>query len=180
MTVHMSKGLEFEVVFIVGMEEDLFPSQMMLSSRNDLEEERRLFYVAITRAMKKLYLTYSNTRYRYGILKECQPSRFIDEMDKNHIENSIREVKNRSFVKNLISDKKNKIESNTIHAPSENFVESDLNHLKEGMKIEHKKFGYGLIKSIDKTQNHQKAIVNFKLVGEKTLLLSFAKLRIVK
>ena len=74
----------------------------------------------------------------------------------------------------------NKIESNTIHAPSENFVESDLNHLKEGMKIEHKKFGYGLIKSIDKTQNHQKAIVNFKLVGEKTLLLSFAKLRIVK
>ena len=180
MTMHGSKGLEFEVVFIVGMEEDLFPSQMMLSSRNDLEEERRLFYVAITRAMKKLYLTYSNTRYRYGILKECQPSRFIDEMDKNHIENSIGEVKNRSFVKNLISDKKNKIESNTIHAPSENFVESDLNHLKEGMKIEHKKFGYGLIKSIDKTQNHQKAIVNFKLVGEKTLLLSFAKLRIVK
>ena len=180
MTVHMAKGLEFEVVFIVGMEEDLFPSQMMLSSRNDLEEERRLFYVAITRAMKKLYLTYSNTRYRYGILKECQPSRFIDEMDKNHIENSIREVKNRSFVKNLILDKKNKIESNTIHAPSENFVESDLNHLKEGMKIEHKKFGYGLIKSNDKTQNHQKAIVNFKLVGEKTLLLSFAKLRIVK
>ena len=70
MTVHMAKGLEFEVVFIVGMEEDLFPSQMMLSSRNDLEEERRLFYVAVTRAMKKLYLTYSNTRYRYGILKE--------------------------------------------------------------------------------------------------------------
>ena len=176
----MAKGLEFEVVFIVGMEEDLFPSQMMLSSRNDLEEERRLFYVAVTRAMKKLYLTYSNTRYRYGILKECQPSRFIDEIDQNYIENSFGIAKNRNFAKNLISDNKNKIQNNIIHNPSKNFIESDLNDLKEGMEIEHKKFGYGLIKSIDKTQNHQKAVVNFKLVGEKTLLLSFARLRIVK
>ena len=180
MTVHMAKGLEFEVIFIVGMEEDLFPSQMMLSSRNDLEEERRLFYVAVTRAMKKLYLTYSNTRYRYGILKECQPSRFIDEIDQNYIENSFGIAKNRNFAKNLISDNKNKIQNNIIHNPSKNFIESDLNDLKEGMEIEHKKFGYGLIKSIDKTQNHQKAVVNFKLVGEKTLLLSFARLRIVK
>ena len=68
MTIHMAKGLEFPVVFIVGVEEDLFPSQMMISSREDLEEERRLFYVAITRAMKKLYLTYSKTRYRWGKL----------------------------------------------------------------------------------------------------------------
>ena len=67
MTIHMAKGLEFQVVFIVGVEEDLFPSQMMISSREDLEEERRLFYVAITRAMKKLYITYSKTRYRYGL-----------------------------------------------------------------------------------------------------------------
>ena len=72
MTIHMAKGLEFPVVFIVGVEEDLFPSQMMISSRDDLEEERRLFYVAITRAMKKLYITYSKTRYRYGMLKDCE------------------------------------------------------------------------------------------------------------
>ena len=81
MTIHMAKGLEFPVVFIVGVEEDLFPSQMMISSREDLEEERRLFYVAITRAMKKLYLTYSSTRYRYGMLKDCEKSRFIKERE---------------------------------------------------------------------------------------------------
>ena len=99
---------------------------------------------------------------------------------ENYIENSFGIAKNRNFAKNLISDNKNKIQNNIIHNPSKNFIESDLNDLKEGMEIEHKKFGYGLIKSIDKTQNHQKAVVNFKLVGEKTLLLSFARLRIVK
>ena len=81
MTIHMAKGLEFPVVFVVGVEEDLFPSQMMITTREDLEEERRLFYVAITRSMNKLYLTYSNTRYRYGMLKDCQMSRFIKEIN---------------------------------------------------------------------------------------------------
>ncbi|HKZ36485.1 MAG TPA: UvrD-helicase domain-containing protein, partial [Chryseolinea sp.] len=78
MTIHMAKGLEFSNVYIVGLEEDLFPSQMMLSSRADLEEERRLFYVAITRAKKRLFLSYALTRYRFGRLKNCEPSRFLD------------------------------------------------------------------------------------------------------
>ena len=81
MTIHSSKGLEFKNVFVVGLEENLFPSQMSLNSRTDLEEERRLFYVAITRAEKKLTLTYSTSRYRWGTLTNCEPSRFIDEIN---------------------------------------------------------------------------------------------------
>ena len=85
MTIHMAKGLEFRNVYIVGLEEDLFPSQMMLSSRADLEEERRLFYVAITRAQKGLFLSYALTRYRFGRLKNCEPSRFLDDVDQSFI-----------------------------------------------------------------------------------------------
>ena len=85
MTIHSAKGLEFNNVFVVGMEEDLFPSQMMLSSRADLEEERRLFYVAITRAKKNLYFSYALSRYRFGRLMNCEPSRFIEEVDPNFI-----------------------------------------------------------------------------------------------
>jgi DNA helicase-2/ATP-dependent DNA helicase PcrA len=83
MTVHSAKGLEFKHVFLVGLEEDLFPSQMMLQSQADLEEERRLFYVAITRAEKKLMISYAESRYQFGRLKSCEPSRFIDELDSN-------------------------------------------------------------------------------------------------
>jgi len=181
MTVHMAKGLEFHVVFVVGMEEDPFPSQMMLSSRKDLEEERRLFYVAITRSMRKLYLTYSNTRYRYGILKECQPSRFIEEIDKKYTENMVFGSSKANFAKNLIQKNQKEIDSHRKlrHVPSENFHRSEINNLKEGMKVEHQKFGYGSIQKLDINSHQQKAIVNFKLVGKKTLLLSFAKLRIV-
>ena len=85
MTIHMAKGLEFKHVYVVGMEEDLFPSQMMLSSRADLEEERRLFYVAVTRAKEKLFLSYALTRYRFGRLKQCEPSRFLEEIDPVYI-----------------------------------------------------------------------------------------------
>ena len=105
MTIHMAKGLEFSVVFIVGVEEDLFPSQMMISSREDLEEERRLFYVAITRAMKKLYLTYSSTRYRYGMLKDCEKSRFIKEISPAYLDFDNFNT-NRSLVSNVLKEKK--------------------------------------------------------------------------
>ncbi len=81
MTIHSAKGLEFRNVFIVGLEEDLFPSQMMLESRQDLEEERRLFYVAITRAEQKLSFSYAESRYQWGRLKMCEPSRFLLEVD---------------------------------------------------------------------------------------------------
>ena len=85
MTIHSSKGLEFKNVFVVGLEEDLFPSQMMMSSRADLEEERRLFYVAITRAKENLYFSYALSRYRFGRLINCEPSRFIEEVDPSFI-----------------------------------------------------------------------------------------------
>ena len=82
MTIHLAKGLEFNHVYVVGLEEDLFPSALSSTTRSDLEEERRLFYVAITRAKKKVILTYAKTRYRWGKLNDCEPSRFIDEIDK--------------------------------------------------------------------------------------------------
>ena len=86
MTIHSAKGLEFPYVFIVGLEENLFPSQMSLSSRSDLEEERRLFYVALTRAEKEVQLSYASSRYRWGNLVYCEPSRFIEEIDEKYLE----------------------------------------------------------------------------------------------
>ena len=182
MTIHMAKGLEFPVVFVVGVEEDLFPSQMMISSREDLEEERRLFYVAITRAMKKLYLTYSSTRYRYGMLKDCEKSRFIKEISPAYLDTETFNT-NRSLVSNVLKEKKrnlsplkNVFKKNSNHKISSN----DINELNEGMNVRHQIFGVGKIKKIDLHSNQKKAIVNFKNVGEKTLLLNFAKLKVIK
>ena len=86
MSLHSSKGLEFKNVFIVGLEEDLFPSALSYNSREDLEEERRLFYVGITRAKKNLYISYANSRYRWGKLISCEESRFIEEIDNDFID----------------------------------------------------------------------------------------------
>lgn len=86
MTVHLAKGLEFPFVYIVGMEEDLFPSAMSMNTRAELEEERRLFYVALTRAEKQAFLTYSQSRYRWGKLIDAEPSRFIEEIDASYLE----------------------------------------------------------------------------------------------
>ena len=86
MTIHLAKGLEFPYVYVVGMEEDLFPSAMSIQSRNDLEEERRLFYVALTRAEKQAYLTYAENRYRWGKLSDAEPSRFIEEIDERYLQ----------------------------------------------------------------------------------------------
>ena len=181
MTIHMAKGLEFSVVFIVGVEEDLFPSQMMISSREDLEEERRLFYVAITRAMKKLYLTYSSTRYRYGMLKDCEKSRFIKEISPAYLDFDNFNT-NRSLVSNILKEKKRnlspikKVSTNN----SSSIKSSNIDDLIEGVNVKHEIFGIGTIKKVDNHSNQKKAIVNFKNVGEKTLLLNFAKLKVIK
>ncbi len=181
MTIHMAKGLEFSVVFIVGVEEDLFPSQMMISSREDLEEERRLFYVAITRAMKKLYLTYSSTRYRYGMLKDCEKSRFIKEISPAYLDFDNFNT-NRSLVSNVLKEKKRnlspikKVSTNN----SSSIKSSNIDDLIEGVNVKHEIFGIGTIKKVDNHSNQKKAIVNFKNVGEKTLLLNFAKLKVIK
>ncbi len=186
MTIHAAKGLEFKYVFVVGLEEDLFPSQMMLQSRNDLEEERRLFYVAITRAEKQLYLTYANTRYQFGRLKECEPSRFLEEIDTKFLKQEKNKGKssytnNNSFVKNLSprQNKSHRIVANSIsYKPSADFRPSDVNQLTVGAKVEHLKFGFGIVKELDIQGDDKKARIEFEEVGEKTLLLSFAKLQI--
>lgn len=190
MTIHMAKGLEFPYVFIVGLEENLFPSQMMLSSRADLEEERRLFYVAITRAKKKLFFSYALNRYRYGKLNSCEPSRFLADVAPNYIRvpkkmrstepmTSAPTFSTKNFVKNV---KKEAFARKVIpinHTPSPDFQSSDLALLKEGSKIEHPKFGFGKVKRLDANGSNMKAQVTFETAGEKTLLLSFAKLRIL-
>jgi DNA helicase II / ATP-dependent DNA helicase PcrA len=188
MTIHMAKGLEFKNVYIVGLEEDLFPSQMMLSSRADLEEERRLFYVAITRAESKLFLSYALSRYRFGRLKNCEPSRFIDEVDPTFIKVNERpkvtdSVNTGGYAKSFVSGMKNTMASKPIksrsnYKPSADFEPSDTSGLESGMKVEHPKFGYGKVAEIDTTGANRKAKVNFDDFGEKTLLLSFAKLKI--
>jgi DNA helicase II / ATP-dependent DNA helicase PcrA len=189
MTIHMAKGLEFKYVYIVGLEEDLFPSQMMLSSRADLEEERRLFYVAITRAQKRLYLSYALTRYRFGRLKNCEPSRFLDDIDQRFIKVSSKFSGNESapapggYAKSFISGIKKTISSTpvnkaTAYKPSPDFAPSDTTALKEGMKVEHPKFGFGEVVKMDFSGADRKAKILFNDFGEKTLLLSFAKLKI--
>src|SRR6478735_7143908 len=132
MTIHMAKGLEFKYVYIVGMEEDLFPSQMMLNSRADLEEERRLFYVAMTRAKKKLFLTHASTRYRFGRLKNCEPSRFLDDVDARYIKVSTKfggiesVAPNPEYAKSFVSGIKKTVSSQPIVRPTTYKVSSDF------------------------------------------------------
>jgi DNA helicase-2/ATP-dependent DNA helicase PcrA len=190
MTIHMAKGLEFNHVFIVGLEEDLFPSQMMLASRADLEEERRLFYVAMTRARIKLVLSYAITRYRFGRLKSCDPSRFIDDIEPKYIKmtrsafpkmehNVITSSQTKSFPGHYSSNLR-KMDNKPAkkHIPSPDFQPSDTSVLEKGMKVEHPKFGFGEVIEMDLDGANKKAKVKFDNFGEKTLLLTFAKLRI--
>ncbi|RPA70028.1 ATP-dependent DNA helicase [Cyclobacteriaceae bacterium YHN15] len=191
MTIHSSKGLEFKQVFVVGMEEDLFPSQMMMQSREDLEEERRLFYVATTRAMEKLYLTYALTRYRFGRLLNCEPSRFLEEVDPDCIKVNKRMATSFSGLfreessegrSGFIGLKKPAIRPSTtakIHTPSPDFKPSNTNNLQEAMLVEHPKFGFGKVNKIETEGINRKATIQFDNFGEKVLLLSFAKLRII-
>jgi DNA helicase-2/ATP-dependent DNA helicase PcrA len=211
MTIHGAKGLEFNHVYVVGMEEDLFPSQMMLQSRADLEEERRLFYVAVTRAEKKLVMSYAETRYQWGRLKPCEPSRFLDEIDTKYLQfakNIRRTVEDthrlpQGFVRmsskeqkipdfgtsdkatpaNILIQRQNiprpQVVGNT-YKPSEDFFPSDTKNLIENDRVEHLKFGFGKVKKIDVNGTDRKATIQFEgSIGEKTLLLSFAKLRIL-
>ncbi|MBS9523975.1 UvrD-helicase domain-containing protein [Litoribacter ruber] len=192
MTIHSSKGLEFRQVFVVGMEEDLFPSQMMMQSREDLEEERRLFYVATTRAMEKLYLTYALSRYRFGRLLNCEQSRFLEEVDSTYVKvnkrmssaiaSSFRDYGSEG-KSGFIGLKKPAMRTGTtakIHTPSPDFKPSNTNNLQEGQKVEHPKFGFGDVMKIETEGANRKASIKFDNFGEKTLLLSFAKLRILE
>ena len=185
MTIHMSKGLEFPQVFIAGLEETLFPSQMMMESRDDLEEERRLFYVAITRAEQELVLSFAKTRYRYGKLIDCEPSRFLDEINPDFVEMVYKEPKGfdfddistkprrKSLAKSL---KRQPTAAHVKHTPSEDFSPTAVENLAAGHRVEHKKFGFGIIKELEHANGKDKAVVDFEKAGQKTLLLQYAKL----
>jgi len=193
MTIHSSKGLEFKQVFVVGMEEDLFPSQMMMQSREDLEEERRLFYVASTRAMDKLYYTYALTRYRFGRLLNCEPSRFLEEVEPNCLKVNKRMTSKEmpgafrseglpgssGFIGIRKKPDARPVSAMKLHTPSPDFKPSNTNNLQAMQLIEHPKFGFGKVQKIETEGLNKKATIEFEHFGEKTLLLSFAKLRII-
>jgi DNA helicase-2/ATP-dependent DNA helicase PcrA len=204
MTIHAAKGLEFPVVFVGGLEETLFPNAMAINTREELEEERRLFYVAVTRAGKKLWLTYANTRYRFGNLTQNDPSRFIDELPEERIdrsfaganmrnnqnnqwnahENSRFTYKSRNEQKPL-SEKPAYFETRGVikikeHIPTEGFAPSDTSNLRAGQKIEHQKFGFGEVVKMEGAAHNPVATVKFEHNGEKKIMLNYAKLRIVE
>ena len=204
MTIHASKGLEFEFVFVGGVEETLFPSSMSINTREELEEERRLFYVAVTRAKQRLWLTHANARYRFGQLVQNEPSRFIAEMpeqygDKSYAGGGARNNAGADYgsgfdrmqnsfgaaPKRKPSDKPSYMpppppSKVTVHVPSANFVASDTSNLQVGAKVEHQKFGFGIVAAMEGSAHNPIATINFEKNGEKKIMLNYAKLRIVE
>ncbi|MDB2321662.1 UvrD-helicase domain-containing protein [Flavobacteriaceae bacterium] len=193
MTIHLAKGLEFPIVYIVGLEENLFPSAMNLNSRNDLEEERRLFYVALTRAEKEAYLSYALSRYRWGKLTDSEPSRFIDEINEEYLDilTPINENKFKPLIRSTPNHEPsfNKLRFKKVTAkPKGNFKKiqetsnkSNLfdNKLVVGNVVEHIRFGKGEVVNIEGRGADVKAEIKFKNGGLKKLLLRFAKLKII-
>jgi DNA helicase-2/ATP-dependent DNA helicase PcrA len=205
MTIHAAKGLEFSVVFVGGLEEGLFPNAMSINTREELEEERRLFYVAITRAKGRLYLSYSNTRYKFGNLQQNDQSRFIEEIPMDYIDKAFagggvknqssnlgsafermqrgfsanrgNEPKEKSFVSTLIGGNAKPKEVN--HVPSPGFVPSDITKLEAGMRVEHQKFGFGEVTKLEGSNHNPVATIKFDANGEKKIMLNYAKLMII-
>ena len=207
MTIHLAKGLEFPTVFVVGMEEDLFPSAMSMSTRSELEEERRLFYVAITRAEQQAYLTYAQSRYRWGKLTDCEPSRFIDEIDAQYVEYLTAEETSYRYKPLIDNDifgdiDKSKFRlakplsgtpptqhSNIEGSPAVNIRklkplnsgQSNLfdNKLVTGNIVMHERFGKGEVINMEGVGADKKAEIKFEVGGIKKLLLRFAKLDVI-
>ena len=206
MTIHASKGLEYPVVFIVGVEENLFPSYMSINSREDLEEERRLFYVAMTRAEKKLVLTHATSRFKFGSITNNEPSRFLKEIDPAYLkldvpisasssssptslnkwgsttntksQNSNLSSQNQSSPSSMPTAPRPVVVAMPVRiTPDENFVVSDTSNLQIGMKVEHMKFGVGKVTNME-GKDDIKATIIFEGLGEKQILLKFAKLMI--
>ena len=209
MTIHSAKGLEFPYVYIVGLEENLFPGIQSLSTREELEEERRLFYVALTRAEKKLVLSYAESRYRWGNLTLSEPSRFIEEIDQSLIErtkkasfrgtSSFNEGMNfsnpfsksfqttREFQRKSSTEKQNTPYINstqnvnsTTKNDSSDFISASPDEIIEGIRVLHQKFGQGTVAKVEGVGPNKKATVIFDECGSKQLMLKFAKLNILK
>lgn len=206
MTVHLAKGLEFPYVFIVGMEEDLFPSAMNMNTRSELEEERRLFYVALTRAEQKAYISYALSRYRWGKLNDAEPSRFIEEIDENLLEYNISKDSYR-YKPQIDVDIFGEVDKSRLRQtkpkqgtppPSHKPTEQQLRKLRKikpslgnskmaepikiepGQIIKHGRFGKGKVLHITGNGQDKKAEILFDEAGIKNLLLKFAKLEVMK
>ena len=200
MTIHSAKGLEFPHVFISGMEENLFPSFMSVNSRTDLEEERRLFYVAVTRAMHSVTLSYAENRYRWGQLTTSESSRFLDEIDPAYVEMppvNKRHIQQKITVQgkmpynpakpsapaqaqtpdNLGKNFKKIIQEREDVSPTFS-VNTDYDAIEKGMQVEHNIFGKGEVMAVEGNGPNKKATVLFS-IGVKQLLLKFAKLRVI-
>jgi len=182
MSVHSAKGLEFRSVFVVGLEENLFPSYMALSESNNIDEERRLFYVAITRAEELLCLTYANSRYQYGQMRYNDPSRFLEEISDNNLDSIISITKKPEFPEPKIlgnfkplGTKKPMISIN----PSD-FIAANPNDIKAGMEVIHLKFGQGKVISVDERLVATIIFDGLSDTPEKRIMLQFAKLQIVE
>lgn len=206
MTVHAAKGLEFMNVIVVGVEEDLFPAAMSKDSILTIEEERRLLYVAITRAEKNCVITYAKSRFRNGSNVNCQPSRFIKDMDDKFLVNSATSktpVQNytesdyRPFNKKTSSSSYNSFNENksslkpltsaiskptppnsVVHSNDSDFSLHNLDEINKGNEIIHNRFGKGVVTKIDNSGNAPKIIVEFEVMGQRTLLLKYAKFKI--
>jgi DNA helicase-2/ATP-dependent DNA helicase PcrA len=198
MTIHSAKGLEFPYVFVVGLEENLFPSIMSINSRSDLEEERRLFYVAVTRAEKAAILSYAENRYKWGNMSMSEPSRFISEIDEKYIDFPRKSVTTPpGFNKFKVDDtgfhkpktptynpenlkKIGDSRHQNNHEETANFEGSPIEDIKVGMQVEHQRFGVGKITDVEGYGANRKATVFFAAIGSKQLLLKYAKLKIIK
>lgn len=190
MTIHSAKGLEFKYVFIVGLEENLFPSQMTMSSQQDLEEERRLFYVALTRAERRAVLSYAKTRYKWGTVVNSTPSRFINEIDRTYLElpddeaggwkneermSRAEETSPLRFIRKQTFTTPSEKLSNFTRKPQSASAPATLSQLVPGAIVEHERFGIGEIVELE----GEKATVVFRENGTKQLLLKFARLRVL-
>ncbi|MBQ7042673.1 MAG: UvrD-helicase domain-containing protein [Muribaculaceae bacterium] len=206
MTVHAAKGLEFSNVFIVGVEEELFPSAMSCSTQSEIEEERRLLYVAITRAKSFCMISYASSRFRNGQTVTCSPSRFIRDINPQFLQLSAGSNLNNRQAVNPLGNYRSSFNSRSYsslrqssfgHSNTENITatsttnnaqkanSSSINgihsasELSTGMTIEHSRFGTGVIINVDNKSADARIVVKFNNVGEKTLLLKFAKFNII-
>jgi DNA helicase-2/ATP-dependent DNA helicase PcrA len=194
MTIHSSKGLEFPHIFIVGLEENLFPSQMALNSRSELEEERRLFYVALTRGMETCMLSYASSRFTWGQAVVCEPSRFIDEIDPCYLQFESRNRPSggrslmgggfeRPFTGGLnkplggSNQPLRSLKEVTQTNPTNKSGELDI---KVGYNVEHDRFGKGKVTKMEGSGPDKKATIFFPHHGSKTVLLRFANLTILE
>ncbi len=187
MTIHAAKGLEFPVVYAVGMEEGLFPSSQSLYSQDDLEEERRLFYVAITRAEKKLFLTYATTRYKYGNIQYSEASRFLNEIPENIMSLYGQQqpkaqqpiLKQEGWGKSIYPKPAAKPIATPIITSTDPFIADDAFTIQNGMDVRHEKFGDGKVTAMEGAGTNKIATIFFPNFGEKKIMLKFAKLKIL-